>query len=271
MATATHHFSAAINLLYGNASFEPHKSLYDGRRGHVVNLMRYLTLGSALAALSTGLVKAATGAQLPNAATVTYTTATDGVAPLNDAARPAVNAAYHPAGNISGAAGLVSVYPITTPRNVSLNVTHGSSIVAMTHLVTGYDYYGQMQTELLTVTATGTSKTVAGKKTWAAILSMSFTSASNAQANTANLGWGSVFGLPYRITDASQLVPFGNGAIDITGTVTAADDTAVSNVTGDVRGTYAPSSAPDGTKKYAFWLTPADASSVQGLFGNTPV
>jgi hypothetical protein len=77
-------------------------------------------------------------------------------------------------------------------------------------------------------------------------------------------------GLPYRVAAVENVIPFGNAIIDVSGTVTKADDTTATTTTGDPRGTYVPASASDGTKKYAAWLIPSDPSVAQpaGLFGN---
>lgn len=262
----SHHLTAAQNILLGNAVFEPHKKLYEGRRGFLAGVPAFILFGAVAAAVTTGLVASATGAELPNNATITYTTATDGTSPLDSGSRPTVTA-------VTDSGGVArSVYPLATPRNVVLTVTHGSSIVALSLLVTGLDYYGQLQTETLAVTATGTTKTTTGKKAFSSIISMAFTSAGNATTDTAVLGWGNVLGLPYRVDAAERVIPLGNAIVDVSGTVTKADDAAASASTGDVRGTYAPASAPDGTKKYSAWIVPTDPSVSQplGLFGNVP-
>lgn len=264
---ASHHqITSADILLRGNASFEPHKKLYDGRRGHVA-MMAYLKSWGAPAAIVAGaLVASATSTELPNAATITYTTATSGTSPLDSASIPTPATIY----DITRTAR--SVWTLDVPRAVKLTVTHASSIVALSLLVSGYDEYGQPMTETLAVTATGTSKTATGKKAFKYILSYAFTSAGDATTDTALLAWTDIFGLPYRVAAVENVIPFGNGIIDVSGTVTLADDTTATAATGDPRGTYLPASASDGTKKYAAWVIPTDPSVAQplGLFGNVP-
>lgn len=264
MGNPVHHLTAAATLLVGGASFEPHKKLYDGRRGQLMNAVYLKSWGAPAAIVANALVSAATGAELPNNATITYTTATDAASPLDGTSKPTVAAIT----DINGVSR--SVWPLDVARNVSMIVTHGSSIVALSCLVSGYDEYGQPMTETLAVTATGTSKTATGKKAFKSILSYAFTSAGNATADTAGLQWGDKLGLPYRCAAVENVVPFGNAIIDVSGTVTKADDTTATATTGDPRGTYAPASATDGTKKYAAWLIPSDSSVAQpaGLFGN---
>lgn len=262
------HMTAADNVLRGAAAWPPHQRLYDGRRGYAVTDNAFRNYGAVLAIVAAGIINAATTTNLPNATTTTYTPATDGTAPLNNASRPAVATVQ----DSNGVSRLC--YVLDVPRNLSLNVTHASSIVALTLLTLGLDEYGQPMSELLTITATGTTKTAAGKKAFKWIYSMAITSAGNAQTDTLNLAWANVLGLPYRIDDGGRVTPSGNGALDTTGTVTKADDTSpATTTTGDVRGTYAPSSAPDGTKKYFASVFPTDPQTTQplGLFGNPQV
>lgn len=263
---SNHHISAADTILRGAAIFEPHKKLYDGRRGMVDSPMFYKAFGAVAAIVAGALVSAATGAELPNANTITYTAANDAVTPIDGASKPTLASITDIGGTVR------SVWPLDVPRAVKLSVSHGSSIVALSLVVSGFDEYGQPMTETLAVTATGTAKTATGKKAFKYILSYAFTSAGNATADTANLAWADIFGLPYRVLHVERVIPFGNGIIDVAGTVTAADDTTATATTGDPRGTYAPASASDGTKRYSCWITPSDPSVAQplGLFGNVP-
>ncbi len=262
-----HHMSSADNILRGAASFEPHKRLFDGRRGYLVVDNALRNYGAPLAVAAAALINSATGAQLPNAATINYAPATDGTVPLNNASRP-TTATVMAAGN--GGTSLLS-YVLDVPRNVVLTATHASSLVAMTLLVQGMDEYQQLMSELLTVTATGTSKTVTGKKAFKYIYNYQFVSAGNATTNTAAVAWGNTMGLPYRVDAAERVVPLGAGNVDSTGTVVKADDTSpATSTTGDVRGTYTPVTAPDGTRKYFAVIYPTDPQTAQplGLFGN---
>lgn len=264
MGNPVHLITKAATLLKGSANLEKHKALYDGRSGYVAGMPAF-KLFTPLAIVAAGLINGATTTNLPNIATKTYTAATDGTAPLDNASRPATATIQ----DNTGTSRLVWVLDV--PRNVSFNVTHASSIVALSLVVSGFDEYGAAMTETLAVTATGTTKTTAGKKAFKYILSYALTSAGNATTDTANLAWGNVFGLPYRVDAAERVLPLGNAIVDVSGTVTKADDTSPATTsTGDVRGTYAPNSAPDGTKKYAVWIMPTDDQAAQplGLFGN---
>lgn len=257
-----HHLSAADEIYQGAGYYAPINDA-NGRKGAPVTLLTKIELGAPEAALATGLVNAATSTELPSASTITYTTADDGSTPLDSASRPDVVTIQ----TASGAT--ASVYVLDVPRNVSLNATHDSSLVAMTCTVTGYDEWRQKVVETLSITATGTEKTAAGKKAIKYVESIALTSAGNATTNTANLGWADVLGLPYRLDDKSDLIAvFGDGVQELaTSTVAAAVSTTPSATTGDVRGTVAPATSPDGTKTFSVWMHVADKGSAAGLKG----
>lgn len=257
-----HHITAADNTLIGRAFFTMHAKLYDGRRGYLANIPSYRALGAVLAVAANALVSAATGAELPNAATITYTAANDGVSPIDGAGKPALAAVQMADGKT------YSVWPLDVPRNAVMSVTHATSIVALSCLVSGFDEYGVAISETLAVTATGTAKTANGKKAFKWILSYAFTSAGDATADTAGIAWGNVLGLRYRASDLTSVMMNNDGKPDGSATVVKADDTnPPTATTGDSRGTVTPNSAPDGTKTYAVWQVPSDPTSVKGLFG----
>ncbi len=260
---ASHHLTAAANVYRGGATFPPAMAAQDGRRGRRDSGPSYRAILAPIAIIAAGILNGATGALLPNIGTITYTPATDNVAPLNNAGRPATVTKLFPgSGNVG-----VLAYVLDQPRNLIFNGTHGASLIAMTLVVNGFDEWLIPITEQFAITATGTTKTVNGKKAFKYITSMAITSAGNAQANTANLGVGNVFGLQYRTTDANSVLTMANGVIDATAVVTKADDTAPSATTGDARGTVASSVASDGAKNFGFWQVPSDDSTAQTLFG----
>lgn len=195
-----------------------------------------IDLGSPITADTDNMVKAATSTELPNAETVTYTPDTAGTTPT-DGVGPVV------------VVGGVNYWEMDVPRNVSVAVTHASSIVAMTVTVTGLDEYGETVVEDIAITATGTSKTGAGKKAFKHVRSIAFTSASNAEANTANAGFADVLGLPVFLSDATHIVAdMEDNVIDLSidGTAVAGVSSVATATTGDVRGTYDPGAAADG-------------------------
>lgn len=258
---SNHHITQADNVLRGAAVFEPHKSRYDGRRGFLVSHSVFVSYGAAAAIVAGALIAAATSTELPNTATKTYTPATSGTSPLDSASIPVPATVT----DTNGVARLC--WPLDVARNVTLAVTHASSIVALSVKIYGLDEYRQPMTETQSVTATGTSKTAAGKKAFKWIYQYDIVAAADATADTVNLAWGNVFGLPYRVDQAERVVPIGNAIVDVSGTVTKADDSAAGATTGDVRGTWAPASAADGTKKFAAIVYPTDPQTAAGLFG----
>jgi len=254
-----HHISHAQELYWGDAYFPPAQTA-EKRRGTLITPIVRLSLGSPIATDADGLVAAATSTELPNAATTTYTTANDGTSPFDNVATPA------PSTIIDSTGASRSVWALDVPRNVTIAVTHGSSIVAMSVTFTGFDVYGQRLVETLSVTATGTSKTAAGKKAFASILSIAITSAGNATTNTLDVGWADVLGLPLAAANKSDVLQvWFNDTQDTSATVVKADTTTVSAITGDVRGTVDTNSAADGSAVVVY-LRP-DPSSKESLYG----
>lgn len=135
------------------------------------------------------------------------------------------------------------------PRNVVITVTHGSSVVAMSGVITGTDIYDQPQTEAWSVTATGTTKTFTGKKAFKTVTSITEVVAADASANTIIAGSGTVLGIESPLSIASLLKESSAGSIVTNGTVVAASTAS----TDDPRGTYSPNTAPDATKTYIIY------------------
>lgn len=258
---STHNLSRADTLYAGDAYYARFHTGDTAKSGLPMDMPIWVDFGAPLAIDTNALVAAATSTELPNANTVTYTTATTGTSPLDDAGLPTV-ATIIDANGVSR-----SVWTLDVPRNITLTATHGSSLVAMTLTVSGYDVYGEPMSELFTITATGTSKTATGKKAFKYILSYAFTSASDATANTANVGFADVLGLPYRIDRKERLIPWGNGAIEVATTVVADDTSPATTSTGDVRGTIDFNSASDATKKFVVWMVPVNRQDRTLAFG----
>lgn len=236
-----HTITRADEIYVGNAN---HPGYNGAKHGILLPHLVTYDFGAIAANMAEGLIKDATSTELPNAETVTYTPANDATTPFDATTRPTVTTI-----TVNGVA--VSVWDLGgTGRNVTSTTTHGSSIVAMTILVSGYDVYEEAMSELITVPATGTSTTVAGLKAFKYIASIAITSAGNAEANTLDLSTGLVIGLPYACQGAHRLV-FArcDGAIDAS-TIVAAVTTTATTTTGDVRGTITFATAPNGTRKF---------------------
>lgn len=137
----------------------------------------------------------------------------------------------------------VSVLQLDCPRAVAVSLVTGGTARAYT--ITGYDYYGQAMSEVITSVAAATTN---GKKAFYQIVSIS---GAGGSVTAVTVGTTQLIGLPVRVIDGGYLARIGyNGvaAIDA-GTFAAAATVTATTTTGDVRGTYSPSSAPDGIKR----------------------
>lgn len=136
------------------------------------------------------------------------------------------------------------VYVLDVPRAVSITGVLGTTSVTFT--VSGYDLYGQAMTEA--ITGPTDAATVNGKKAFKQIKSITVSA-----TTTANItvGTSDVLGIPVRVTDAGYIARVGwnNTLAADAGTFVAADTATATATTGDVRGTYDPSSACDGSKR----------------------
>jgi len=138
-----------------------------------------------------------------------------------------------------------TVIQLDCARAVSITLATGGT--PRTYTVSGYDYYGQPMTENILTVANATTP---GKKAFYQISSVSTTGGGSVAALT--VGTTDVIGLPVRVVDAGYLVGLGwaNASTRATGTFVQADTTnPATSITGDVRGTFTPSSATDGIKR----------------------
>lgn len=151
-------------------------------------------------------------------------------------------------GTINGALASGGVATFDVPRNV---VAAWTTSAIMT--VTGKDEYGNTVVEK---SASGTS--LAGKKAFKTITAI----AVSADVTSATVGSGDVLGLPVALPQKGLVVrEMEDGAAPTAGTLLAAVRSAATATTGDVRGTYDPNSACDGSKAFsllAFLADPTD-------------
>ena len=155
----------------------------------------------------------------------------------------------------------------------AIQIVSSSTDTTQTVTLTGTDYWGQAQTQLLTLN--GTTAVVSTK----AFKTITKVAVSAALAGNLSVGTADVFGLPYRVTDAGYLLRTGwAGAVaDNAGTFVAADTTSpATSSTGDVRGTFAPTgSASNGTRRLVIGIgltaVAAGPNATQtGAIGVTP-
>jgi len=131
-----------------------------------------------------------------------------------------------------------TVYQLDLPRAIKVNC----STTARAFTVSGYDYYGQAMTEVITVSVAGTA--VTGKKAFYQVSGATIAGS----ATVVLIGTSDVLGLPVRVFNAGYVssVKSNNTLAADAGTFVAADTAVATNATGDVRGTYVPATASDG-------------------------
>jgi hypothetical protein len=262
MSTAT--LSGADNLFVGRGH-NGRTAQFFGRPGAQANIPVKAALGTPALAVADCLIKAATGTEIPDAAeTVTYT--------ASDA-----NASPHDGAAATTTVGGATVWDVrdgaTYGRNLVSVVTHATAVVAMTILISGYDYTGQAMSELHTISATGTSKTATGYKAFAYVRSVAITAAADASANTVNIGTGAKLGLPFRLNAKSDAISANIGGVQelinvaSNATVMEGAGSTATTTTGDVRGTVTFTTALDGAKEPVLWYHVAGHASGTGVAG----
>jgi hypothetical protein len=142
---------------------------------------------------------------------------------------------------------------------------------ARTFTVSGFDYYGQAMTEQITSVA---DETIPGKKAFYQISGV--TVAGGGTTTAVTVGTTDVLGSPVRILDLGYIVHAGynNTLAREAGTAVAAVTATATATTGDVRGTFTPSSATNGIKRLVMTIAlPAIAvgpnATRTGAFGVT--
>lgn len=154
-----------------------------------------------------------------------------------------------------GAAGsaVLAATTLDVPRNVVGAWTTNSNVV-----VTGKDAYGRTVVESVTGAAAFT-----GKKAFKTITSIT----SSAAITAATFGWGDVLGLPVLLPQVGLVCKeLQDGVAATAGTVVAGVVTAATATSGDIRGTYDPNAAADGSKAFtliALLPTPSDLGGAQ--------
>lgn len=140
----------------------------------------------------------------------------------------------------------VTVVQLDVPRAVATTTGAGSPTTRNV-TVSGFDVYGQPMSELI-VTGAVASTTVNGKK---AFFQISGITISGSPVVTVSVGTTDILGSPVRITNAGYITRAGynNVLAEDAGTFVAAVTTAATTTSGDVRGTYVPSSVTNGAKR----------------------
>lgn len=131
-----------------------------------------------------------------------------------------------------------ALYVLDVPRCISL--TSAANLSGITFLATMMDEYGNTETQLITGPNAGT---VVAKKACIGVYSVVPLGTS---ASTVSVGTADQFGLAVRCIDAGYIlsVKWANVLAQNGGTLVVADQTSpATNLTGDPRGTFAPSGA----------------------------
>jgi len=139
-----------------------------------------------------------------------------------------------------------TVVQLDVPRALQVNC----STTARAFTITGYDVYGQLMSEVITVASAGTA--VSGKKAFFQVSNVAIAGS----ATACVVGTTDILGCPIRVTDFGYIVHIGynNTLADAAGTFVNADQATATTTTGDVRGTYTPASATDGIKRLVMTL-----------------
>ena len=131
-----------------------------------------------------------------------------------------------------------TVLQLDCPRAVKVNC----STTARAFTVSGYDYYGQAMSEVITVVTPATA--VTGLKAFYQISGVTIAGS----ATVVVVGTSDVLGIPVRVFNVSYVasVKSNNALAQDAGTFVAADTATATTTTGDVRGTYTPATASNG-------------------------
>jgi len=132
-----------------------------------------------------------------------------------------------------------TVLQLDLPRAIKVNC----STTARAFTVSGFDYYGQAMSEVITVATAGTA--VTGLKAFFQISGATIAGS----ATAVLIGTSDKLGLPVRVFNAAYIVSVKSNSTlaQDAGTFVAADTAVATTGTGDVRGTYVPATASDGT------------------------
>ena len=131
-----------------------------------------------------------------------------------------------------------TVLQLDCPRAVKVNC----STTARAFTVSGYDYYGQAMSEVITVVTPATA--VTGLKAFYQISGVTIAGS----ATVVVVGTSDVLGIPVRVFNVSYVasVKSNNALAQDAGTFVAAATATATTATGDVRGTYTPATASNG-------------------------
>lgn len=160
------------------------------------------------------------------------------------------------------------------PRNISAALT--TTLTAGSFLVTGNDYYGEVVSEKIGIPTSAGNQTVLGLKAFKSVTTLQLKNSIGdaTAATTISVGFGNALGLPFAVAGAWDVLTAwaDTTACTVNGTqIVKADTTSpATNKTGDVRGTFLPTTVPDGSKKFRIWFTAIGKDTRNHLYGLPP-
>jgi len=164
----------------------------------------------------------------------------------------------------------VQIWDPTKAISRAVKIVSGGNDSAGFFTVNGYDVYGYPMSEKITGANIGTAT---GKKAFKYISSV--VPGGTMSGSAITVGTADIYGFGLRVDDWFYVEIFWNSAFitATTGFTAAVTTDPATQITGDVRGTYAVQSASDGTKKLQVSVTTpvANLQTVKGLFGVTQV
>lgn len=162
-------------------------------------------------------------------------------------ASQAATAAGGLATGINGVLATGGVATFDVPRNVVAAWTNTAVLT-----VTGTDAYGNTIVE-----SSGSGTSMTGKKAFKTVTGISV----SADVTGLTVGTSKVLGLPVFLADVGDVLKeYENGAAPTAGTVVAGATATATATTGDVRGTYAPNSNPNGSLVFEVLIAVRSAS-----------
>lgn len=166
-------------------------------------------------------------------------------------------------------ASLAAWSPATSiSRQLTITSLSTTSDSGATFTISGFDIYGYPVSE--TVTGSSVGATVTTQKAWKYI--QSITPAGTLNSTNVIVGVNDVYGVPLRIDNGAYLSVYFANATTLSSTqAVAASTTTATSTTADVRGTWASSTASNGTNRLVMFWSPkvANMTSNEGIFGVT--
>jgi hypothetical protein len=185
------------------------------------------------------------------------------VADVNGVCESQVNGAAKTL-TLDGASVTAGVAILDFPRNLTVDADNTGTAVLT---CTGTDKYGAVMVENITMNGT---TVVPGKKAFKTVTSITTSAASTGDII---VGFGDILGLPYRVDAAGLVMAYLDSALDLTtsavlGTFAAAVSTdPATATTGDVRGTYLPNTATNGTRIFKVLIQVGSTATKVGAYG----